>query len=374
MAQFFPTTSPPEAEFHRHIESEVSKLLDSTSPTSFQPVTTHEIHSAIQSSSPWKAPGIDKVTYIYLQQCEDLLLPYLTPLFNASFRLGFIPPYWKTANVVAVPKPGRDPSSPSSYRPISLLSALGKLLERIITTRLTFSLESRGCLTSSQFGFRKGLSTEDALWKFVNAASSALQTRHRLVLISLDIQAAYDTVWHIGLLHKLAKMGISLDLLRWIRAFLTSRVATIRIRSATTNRTLTMGIPQGSPLSAILFLVYINDLILLLQDIPSAFTQGFADDLSSWWLEPLHSTSSHISLQISHTVQIWAHQWKMTFNPHKCKLLCISRSSTSPSSFTLNGQALQQVPHLRYLGVWLDSSLSWKEHIRQVSQRALGRL
>ena len=87
---------------------------------------------------------------------------------------------------------------------------MGKLLERIIANRLTFSLESRGLLAPSQFGFRRGRGTEDALWQLVTAASSALQTRQRLVLISLDIQGTYDTVWHTGLFQKLAHMGISL--------------------------------------------------------------------------------------------------------------------------------------------------------------------
>lgn len=374
VTQFFPKDAHANNTFHHQIESEISELLTGAPPSSFQPVASQEIHTAIHSAGPWKAPGIDKVTYICLQKCEDLLLPFLSQLFTASLCLGFIPPSWKEAIVVAVPKPRRDPLSPSSYRPISLLSALGKILDRIMTNRLTFSLESRGCLAPSQFGFRTGLSTEDALWKLVNAASSALQTRHRLVLVSLDIQGAYDTVWHMGLLHKLAKMGIPLDLLRWIQAFLHSRMAHVRVRSATATCALDMGIPQGSPLSALLFLVYVNDLLLLLQDIQGASAQGFADDLSSWWLETLHSSSSLISLQISHTVQTWATRWKMTFNPHKCKLLSIGRVSTSPPSFTLNGVALQSVPHLRYLGVWLDSSLSWKEHIRQVSNRALGRL
>ena len=373
-AQFFPPNDHRHTDFHQKIESEVSAIFDHPPSFFFQSVTSQEIHTAIHSSGPWKASGIDRITNICLQKCEDLLMPFLTQLFNASLRLGFIPPSWKEAIVVAVPKPGRDPLSPASYRPISLLSVLGKILERIITNRLTFSLESRHRLAPSQFGFRLGLSTEDALWKLVIAASSALQTRHRLVLVSLDIQGAYDTVWHTGLLHKLAEMGISFDLLRWIRAFLTSRVANVRVRSAMAPCALDMGIPQGSPLSAILFLVYINDLLLLLQDIPGASAQGFADDLSSWWLENLQSSSSPISLHISHTVQTWADQWKMVFNPHKCKLLSIGRIRATPPSFLLNGVALQCVPHLRYLGVWLDSSLSWKEHIRQVSQRALNRL
>ena len=116
--------------------------------------------------------------------------------------------------MVAIPKPGRDPLSPAGYRPISLLSTLSKLLERIITDRLTHYLETHQCLDPFQFGFRQGRGTEEALWHLISAASAALQTRRRLTLVSLDIQGAYDTVWHQGLVWKLTAMGVPEDLIR----------------------------------------------------------------------------------------------------------------------------------------------------------------
>ena len=150
---FFPSSGHQDTAFHCQIESEVAELLDHRHTSPIHSITSQEIHEAIHSSGPWKAPGLDNVTNICLRRCEDVLMPLLIQLFTASLRLGYVPPYWKTAIVVAVPKPGKDPLSPQGYRPISLLSAMGKLLERIIANRLTFSLQSRGLLAPSQFGF-----------------------------------------------------------------------------------------------------------------------------------------------------------------------------------------------------------------------------
>ena len=121
---------------------------------------------------------------------------------------------------MAILKPSGDETSPKGYHPISLISCISKVLERIVTDRVTSFLESRHLLSEGQFGFRKGRSTEDALWHLVTVVSVDLQQRQRLVLVSLDVQSDYDRVWHAGLLRKLATLGIPSDLLGWIGAFL----------------------------------------------------------------------------------------------------------------------------------------------------------
>ena len=132
-----------------------------------------------------------------------------------------------------------------------------------------------------------------------------------------------------------------------------------------------MGVPQGSTLSSILFIVYINDLLLQLGSHQGTSAQAFADDLRSWWLESAQSSSPSPGPQISATIQSWASQWRMVFNPAKCQLLYIGRIHLSTAPFYISGVQLACVLHLRYLGVWLDTSLTWREHIRQVSQCAL---
>ena len=114
----------------------------------------------------------------------------------------------------------------------ALLPNLSKLLERIIADRLTYYFETHHLLAPTEYGFHQGRSTEDALWRLVSAASIAMQTRHRLTLVSLDIRGAYNTVWHTGLLWKLSSLRVPPDLIRWIAAYLSSRKAHVRVRSS----------------------------------------------------------------------------------------------------------------------------------------------
>ena len=178
-------------------------------------------------------------------------------------------------------------------------------------------------------------------------------------------------MWHTGLVWKLSSLSVPPELIQWIATYLSSRKAHVRVRSAEVSRHLTMGVPQGSPLSAILFIVYIDDLLLQLSSLQRTSAQAFADDLGNWWLESVQSSSPSPSPQISQTIETSASRWRMIFNPTKCQLLSIGRIRLPPPVIQISGVQLVCVPHLRYLGVWLDTTLSWREHIRRVSQRAL---
>lgn len=372
--RFFPETLQADDDFHARLSENMASTLDPPSADVLPPVTHREFHEAVHRSDPWKAPGNDRVPFVVLRQCEDILEPFLMAFFNASLRLRYVPSLWKVANVVAVPKPNGDLSDPKGYRPISLLSCISKTLENIVTARLTHFLERQRCLSSTQFGFRKGRSTEWALWHLVSAATTALQNRQRLVLLSLDLQGAYDRVWHDGLLRKLHDMHVPLPLIGWIRSFLSGRVAHLRVGTATSTRSLPMGVPQGSPLSPILFLVYIDDLLRQVEHIPGAQPQGYADDTAVWWIRSRGESDRELSTQLARCLDDWAHRWKMTFSTSKCKIMAIGRIRDDPPSFRLNGTPVERVTCLRYLGVWLDSKLSWAPHIRQVTQKALTRL
>ena len=275
--------------------------------------------------------------------------------------------------MVAVPKTGGDASLTKGYRPISLLLYLAKVLECIATDRLTHLLEHSTALTEHQFGFRKTRSTELALWNFVNAASHALQTRRKTFMLALDIQGAYDRVWHEGLLAKLMDLDIPASLVGWIHAFLSGRTAGLRVGESIEHRQLDMGVPQGSPLSPILFLVFIDDLVRDLSAI--AHAQAFADDVVVWWHAGKGDSGETVGQRILGVVEQWSTEWKAIFNPSKCQPMIISRLKNEPlPTLTLHGTPLHLVDRLRYLGVWFDPSLSWSVHIDMVSRQALDRL
>ena len=371
--RFFPSPSPVDSPKHEVIRSRVSELLISAKGANSSDVSRQELHAAIWACGAWKAPGSDRISNVCLRECEMVLAPYLLPLFSASLRLQSIPAAWKEAVVVAVPKPGGDASFPKGYRPISLLSCLSKVLERVVTDRLTHLLESSSALTEQQFGFRKMRSTELALWTFVNAASHALQSRKKTVMLALDIQGAYDRVWHNGLLAKLADLDIPLSLVGWIQAFLSGRIARLHVGESVESRQLDMGVPQGSPLSPILFLVFIDDLMRDLSAI--AHAQAFADDVVVWWHVGKGDSGQIVGRRVLSVVEQWSIEWKAVFNPSKCQPMVISRLRDEPlPTLTLHGTPLPLVDRLRYLGVWFDPSLSWSVHVGMASRQAMDRL
>ena len=370
---FFPTSLPPDTLAHEDVCSRVSEFLAYTKGDNIPAVSRKELHDAIWASGAWKAPGADQVPNVCLRQCEDILAPYLLPLFSASLRLQCLPSEWKSAMVVVVPKPGGDLSLPKGYRPISLLSCLSKVLERIVTDRITYLLETSSALTEMQYGFRKTRSTDLALWNFVNAASYALQTRQKTVMLALDIQGAYDRVWHEGLLSKLIDLHLPPALIGWIQSFLSDWSMNLRIGEAVERRLLCMGVPQGSPLSPILFLVFIDDLVRDLSAI--AYAQAFADDIVVWWHAPKGDSGAVIGQRVLRAVEQWSIAWKAIFNPSKCHPMVISRQRGEPlPTLVLHGTPLTLVDRLRYLGVWFDSTLSWGAHIGAISHQAMDRL
>ena len=275
-----------------------------------------------------------------------------------------------------MPKPSGAPTSPSDYKPISLLLCVSKALECIVTARLTYFLEHHQLLSPVQFGFRQRRCAETALWRLASQAGLALRSFRRMVLLSLDIRGAYDRVWHPGLLHKLAAMGIPGELLGWVRSFLADRVATVGVGTARETRRLHAGVPQGSPLSCILFLVFVNDLLTDLAAVEEASAQAFADDVTAWWIVGRDEDSDEIGQRVSAVISRWARHWKAEFSPSKCLIMGIDRfrPQMPDPTFVLDGISLTCVPVLRCLGVWIDSRLTWLPHITRVSEQALARL
>ena len=186
-----------------------------------------------------------------------------------------------------------------------------------------------------------------------------------------SVTLVYDRVWHASLLKKLDDVDVPLGLVGWIGAFLRDRQASLLVGTTSISQPLTVGVPQGSPLSPVLFLVFINGLLRALTG--QASVQAFADDIVIWWtLGKGECGSSHQNALLAE-VLAWARCWRMIFNPAKCKFLVISRLCREPlPQLRLDGVPLECVSNLRYLGVWLDSKLCWREHIAQVSQKALG--
>ncbi|MFN9113037.1 MAG: RNA-directed DNA polymerase [Bacteroidota bacterium] len=258
-----------------------------------------------------------------------------------------------------------DRSDPASYRPISLTSVVARLLERVILARLSLHLEERGALSVRQAGFRKRFSTADQLFSLRVALQSAFAKHSFLPVAFLDIVKAYDRTWRDGLLLKLARQGVRGNSLRWVHDFLSGRSFRVVQRGAHSSwRPQLEGLPQGSVLAPLLFLVFINDI----EDCLDGCEAGmFADDvhvrpckLGRQARKPLQRTLNKIT--------DWAKRWKVEFSVSKSNIVVFTRRRRplASSSFVLDGVALPHVDEYKYLGLVFQKDGRWTSHAKAV--------
>ena len=303
----------------------------------------------------------DSVSPAVLRHTTRAFKEALCVLFNFSWRHGVLPLAWRSADVFPIYKgKGTDPNHPKSYRPISLTCSLVKILERLLLHRLVPFLESSAFFNRFQAGFRRDHSTLDQLYRLVDRIQTALSSRHYVSVAYLDIVSAFDTVWHDGLLFKLSKAGVHGRAWLWIRAFLSGR----RLRVTHSNckssyYSTSAGVPQGSILGPILFLVFIND-IPCASDVLTAI---FADDVALWprldGVRGDRALSTTLSL-----VQSWATKWHVIFSATKSVAVCYHRKRTMPTPLplSLGSSVIPFSDTFAYLGLLTHRSLRWRPH------------
>jgi hypothetical protein len=257
------------------------KQVPSVDDQSCRSFSMKELKTALKKIKRSGAPGIDDIPPAFLKELGPLALEVLLGIFNDSFRLADCPQLWRYAVIVPLLKAAIPSGQVKSYRPVSLTSCVVKLLERLIAERLYYIVESRGLISKFQASFRKGRGCEDQILKITQAIENGFQKKkmERSLLVLLDYSSAYDTVWRERLLCSLYDDGIPQQMIRWIASFLTNRLAKVRYGDATSKcRTMRQGLPQGSVLSPLLFILYINNLAKILPD--SETIVMFADDVA----------------------------------------------------------------------------------------------
>ena len=294
----------------------------------------------------------------------------MTRLFNKSLTLGKVPRDWKIARVTPIPK-SSDKTLPSNYRPVSLLSILSKLLERHLQQYLINYLEDCNAISDHQWGFLKGRSTTGALITAVDNWHRALENNLDICAVFLDLSKAFDKVPHGPLMDKLAALGVNIYLLRWLWDYLSNRSQYVVVNGSASNLVhVTSGVPQGSVLGPLLFLIYINDIADV--TLTSGSLILYADDILFY--RSIHSQHDFNLLQQDiDTLQAWCSQNVMKFNISKCKFMIISRkpSPLQPLSvLKIDDTPLAQVPKFKYLGVWLSERLDWSIHVQAITKSA----
>jgi len=329
-------------------------------------ITENGVNKLLGNLKEGKASGPDHIPSRILKRLKDELSPCITLLFNVSLTNGVVPNDWKTANVCPIYKKGRR-SEASNYRPVSLTCILCKMLEHIIVSNVMKHCDKYNILAKEQHGFRSKRSCETQLAGFVHDLASSLDKGKRSDCIILDFSKAFDKVSHPKLLAKLQCYGIKNSVHSWISSFLTGRTQQVVLNNTFSDSvSVESGVPQGSVLGPVLFLLFINDITSNI----TSHIRLFADDCVLY--REINSASDKVTLQEDlDRLTNWADKWKMLFNVSKCNTLHVSRSrkrETNP--YYMNGQQLENVKETKYLGVTITEDLKWDTHINSIVNSA----
>ena len=326
-------------------------------------VSESEIFAALRSLDTSKASGPDCISNVVLVSCAQPLSYPLFLIVNKSFETGVFPAQWKYANVTPVYKKKGDAKHPENYRPISLLSSFSKIVESLVHKQLyTYCMENR-LLVPYNSGFKKGDSAINQLVHVTNIIYSGFDKGLNTAVIYLDFKSAFDSVWHAGLLYKIGCLGLEGASLLWLTNYLSGRKQKVVLNGYSSgDRNISSGVPQGSILGPLLFLIFINDLAEGLLSDPFLY----ADDAT---LALQYKSTSLAEVLLNYDLvklQTWADNWKMKFNYSKTKLINYSLRSFVEPSLSLNFGGCIIVPCLehKHLGVIFTPELKWSVHIR----------
>ena len=330
-------------------------------------ITQSEVTDILNTLKVNKATGPDGISHRMLKNCSISLAIPLCLLFNLSLRLHTYPSLWKLAHITPIFKKG-DKSVASNYRPISLISCVGKSFERILFKHVYNHLDSNSLIYKYQSGFLPGHSTVHHLIESIHNTCLALENFETSCQVFCDISKAFDRVWHRGLLLKMERYGIRGDLLLWFKSYLENRNQKVCINeSLSSSRNITAGVPQGSVLGPLLFLIYINDISENLQ----GSARLFADDTSlSYSLRNLQNLQLIINDDLKHLHE-WARRWLITFNPSKTEVLLISNTFIDfDMQLVMDNSVLKIVDMHKHLGVTLSSNNKWNKHVELIIKSA----
>ena len=330
-------------------------------------ISEEKILNIIRTLNPNKAHGWDEISVRMIKLSDAALITPLKIIFTNCLRRGLFPETWKYANVVPVHKKN-EKNVKGNYRPISLLPIFGKILEKLMYDSLYSHLVSRELLNPNQSGFRPGDSTVNQLISITHTIFKAFDCNPPLDVRSvyLDISKAFDRVWHDGLIYKLKQCGVSGQFLHLIQSFLRDRKQRTVLNGQCSNwGDILAGVPQGSILGPLFFLVYINDLAVDLK----CNVKLFADDTSLFTVVQEPNAAAEDMNHDLELIGMWAHDWRMSFNPDPQKqavelLLSKKKNEVDHPVILFNNIPVKKVEEHKHLGIILDSKLSFSAHIK----------
>ena len=324
------------------------------------------------------SPGPDDIHYQLLKHLPSSTLSILLEIYNSIWATGNIPKSWKEATVIPIPKPDKDHTDPSNYRPIALTSCVCKTMERMINDRLTWFLESNNIITNFQSGFRHQRSTNDHLVRLETFIREAFIKKEHLVSVFFDLEKAYDTTWKYGIMKDVHDIGLKGRLPLFLQKFLTDREFKVKVGSTLSElHNQEQGVPQGSILSVTLFSLKINNIVKTLN--PGVDCSLYVDDfLICYRSKNMHTIERQLQQNLNN-IQEWATRNGFKFSKSKtvCMHFCQLRKAHDDPVLTLGGQPIPVVEETKFLGVIFDKKLTFIPHIKKLKakcQKALNLL
>ena len=332
-------------------------------------ITEEQIVKKLKKLKVNKSPGPDSVHPRIINELAETLSVPLVIIYNTSIRTKTLPMDWKHANVSVIFKKGSK-TTPKNYRPVSLTSILCKTLESIVRDSIIEHMEMNNLFSKKQFGFITGRSTVLQLLHVLNIWIEILDQGGDLEVVYCDFMKAFDKVPHRRLIHKIEKYGITGNVLGWIESFLSDRTHCVVINNTKSHcAAVTSGIPQGSVLGPILFVIYINDLPEVVNK--NSYVYLFADDTKVF--RKINSEDDRRILQndIDRMVE-WSDTWLLTFHPDKCKVMRLGKKANKEQveQYKMGTQELNFSDMEKDLGVHIDSNLSFESHINTAVNKA----